>query len=257
MIEKATSYGLIALTAILGSFAAVSIGNDYQRGANSEFNLTGLPSLLMIALLLSYLLVLVGVGSALRFFNKKSLGQTVHRACLISLPLLIVMTVGALILSDTRGQHERQRRNEATETINRERQQQEQTQIAIFKKILQADPNNTPALIKRAEMGYNRFRFNEAIVDYSRVISLEPQNAEARKGLARSLVAIHKFDEAILHYQAAIEIVPAEKELLTSSIQQCRDLKQEWQKNKAGIDASSAPNVGKRLLPDRWSTTPP
>lgn len=116
--EKVIQFGIVLVTVALGLYAAGVIADDYQRGPNSEFDLSGLPSLFAIGLAAAHFAVLALAGLLLWVFGKKSWGRAVLLACLISLPIVVTSIGGAAFLSHTRSARESDRRNRETEARN-------------------------------------------------------------------------------------------------------------------------------------------
>lgn len=224
--EKVTQYGIALVTVLLGLYAASLVAEDYSRGPNSEFDLSGLRSLVVIGLAAIHFVLLAVAGLALRLLGKKSWGRAVHMACLLSLPLVVLSIGGGGFLSQARSARESERRGRETDARNVAAQAAEAAQTASIERALRANPNDASALSRRAEQSARRNDFGEAIVDLMRVIALEPNNVQAHVELARAFTATQKYDEAIAAYEVAIRLNPSLTATLAPAVRQCRELGQ-------------------------------
>ncbi|TAK19913.1 MAG: tetratricopeptide repeat protein [Myxococcaceae bacterium] len=214
------------MTVLLGLYAASLVAGDYSRGPNSEFDLSGLRSLVVIGLAATHFVLLAVAGLALRLSGRKSWGRAVHMACALSLPLVVLSIGGGGLLSQARSARESERRDRETEARNVAARAAEAAQAASIERALRANPSDTSALSRRAEQSARRNDFGNAIVDLRRVIALEPDNVQAHVELARALTATQKYDEAIAAYEAAMRLNPSLTATLAPAVRQCRELGQ-------------------------------
>ncbi len=228
MKKKNVQYGLIALTLLLGAALAYWIAgdyHDYQKGPRSEFSLEGLGALLLFFIGGVYFFLFFVAGLIVRKFSKE-IGKSVHIACAVSFPIVVFLMIGALIIAEKREGASREKNRALRHQQNLEWQAKQNAEEIAVEAALSANPNDTQALIKRADRHYTYFRFNEAVHDLERVITLDPKNVLAHERIARSFTAMQRYDEAITHYEKAILLAPEKKKILMHSIEQCRDLKQ-------------------------------
>lgn len=227
--EKVTRYGIALVTVLLGLYAGSLIADDYRRGPNSEFDLSGLRSLVVVGVAASHFVLLAVAGLALRVFGKKRWGKAVHVACLLSLPFVVLSIGAGGFLAEARGARESERRDRETEARNAAAQAAATEQATSVERALRANPNDANALSRRAEQSARRNDFNAVVVDLQKVTALEPNNAQAHIDLARALTATQRYDEAIAAYEVAMRVDPAQAASLTSAIRQCRSLAQREQ----------------------------
>lgn len=224
--EKVARYGIALVTVVLGLYAASLVADDYQRGPNSEFDLSGLRSLVLVAVAAVHFVLLAVAGLVLRAFGQKSWGRAVHMACLIALPIVVLSIGSGIFISQARSARESDRRNRETEARNVAVQAAEIEQTASIERALRANPSDASALLRRAELSASRSDFGGAIVDLTKVIALTPDNVQAHIELARAFTATQKYGEAIAAYEVAMRLDPTQTPTLTSAVRQCRELEQ-------------------------------
>jgi membrane protein required for beta-lactamase induction len=139
--EKVARYGIALVTVLLGLYAASLVADDYRRGPNSEFDLSGLRSLVVVAVAAAHFVLLAVVGLALRVFGKKSWGKAIHVACLLSLPVVVLSIGAGGFVAEARGAREFERRNRETEARNVAAQAADVEQTASDERALRAKRN--------------------------------------------------------------------------------------------------------------------
>ena len=86
---------------------------------------------------------------------------------------------------------------------------------ALYRKILDVEPDNASALHHLGLIFYQRGRHEQASRTIQQAVSLNPTDAAAHSNLGSVLCAMNRFDEAIPEFRRALEIHPRYPEALT------------------------------------------
>lgn len=104
MSAKYIRNGLVGFTSILAIASALFIVGDYHRGQHSEFNVTGIGSVLLVLMWIVFFLVFAVVATVVRFVSKGPARSAALQACGLSLPIVATLLVASLLIAEQRTQ---------------------------------------------------------------------------------------------------------------------------------------------------------
>ena len=81
-------------------------------------------------------------------------------------------------------------------------------------RILEANPENAEALVKRGDILHHLRRYDDAVHSYNRALKIQPRDKDALNRRGNALLELNRHEEALESYDSALEIAPHNAALL-------------------------------------------
>jgi tetratricopeptide (TPR) repeat protein len=108
--------------------------------------------------------------------------------------------------------------------------------LACLNRWLEREPDNTQALMWRADTHERLLMYQDALKDLEQVIAIDPQHDEARLRLAEGLVEAHQPEAALRHFEYLASRQPLDTKMMLG-LARCRHLLDQLEEAQQLLDA--------------------